>query len=228
MTRSEILQGAKPIPLNEEMVLAILDGRKTAIRRIVEGAPKNTYRVEPVDLYGDRTVYAWNFLYGVPLSDGGYADMYATIKPNYQKGNILYVKETWAKQQGLYWHKAGLELDDAGRAYGCVPPEKWHLYIHMPKEAARVFLRVTDLKAERLKDITEIGAKAEGAVKAYPYIDPRDDKRYLMESKDGTYKCGFSVIWDSTIKPKYRGKYGWAANPWVWVIEFEKLEVETL
>ena len=129
--------------------------------------------------------------------------------PPYKPGGYLYVRETWAKQQGLYWHKAGLKLDDAGKAYGCDPPEKWHPNIHMPKEAARIFLQVTDVRAEKLNEISIDEIAREGI-----------QAEYMIPA--------FHEIWDSTIPPKGRDKYGWAANPWVWVIEFEKLEVETL
>ena len=74
----------------------------------------------------------------------------------------------------------------------------------MPKEAARIFLKVTDIKPERLQDIDDNGVVAEGLQIADP----------------------FDELWDSTIKKADQDRYGWEANPWVWVIKFKKLESE--
>ena len=104
--------------------------------------------------------------------------------------------------------------------------ERWHPSIHMPREAARIFLRVTGVRVERLQEITESGAKAEGAVKSYPYTDPETGETAFMLDEKGTYLSGFSQLWDSTIKPKDLAAYGWDANPWVWVIEFERISME--
>lgn len=82
--------------------------------------------------------------------------------------------------------------------------DKWHPSIHMPKEAARLFLRVADVRVEQLQDIDDDGVVAEG-----------------ME-----IGAHFDELWDSTIKPANRPIYGWAANPWVWVIEFERISEE--
>ncbi|GHV42682.1 hypothetical protein FACS189490_12160 [Clostridia bacterium] len=77
----------------------------------------------------------------------------------------------------------------------------WKPSIFMPKEAARIFLEVTGVRAERLQDITLEDIKAEGI------SDPE--------------QLNFPTLWNSTIKPKARAKHSWKANPWVWVYEFE-------
>ncbi len=224
MTRTEILQIAKPILFNDVMVRAILDGIKTETRRIVKGAPKNAYRVESVDVFGDGTIPLWDFLYGVPLAGGGRAEMFETIKAPYKRGDYLYVRETWNGLPAIgifpaeFWYKADEKMLN--------PDDKWRPSIHMPKEAARIFLRVKDVRPEKLQDITEEGAKAEGICEEWArawwkptYYDPDS-------GGDAEYRGTFAYdLWDSTIKPKDRGKYGWEANPWVWVIEFEKVEV---
>lgn len=92
--------------------------------------------------------------------------------------------------------------------------------IHMPKEAARIWLKVTDVRVERLQEITEECAKKEGAI----------DNRGFIHSPDNEYDSvhtareHFAEIWDSTIKKSDLDRYGWNANPWVWVIEFERCE----
>lgn len=204
MTRSEILQVAKPILFNTEMVRAILDGRKTVTRRVVK--PQHL-RVLDSPYHKEHPEVPDKVL------------IEKLRKPPYEPGCYLYVRETWAKQQGLYWHKAGLKLDDNGRAYGCVPPEKWHPSIHMPKEAARIFLRVTGVRVERLQDITVNGLQNEGLL-PHGWLS-----QYAIVSGTEIFEK-FRCLWDSTIPPKDRDKYDWAANPWVFVIEFERVEVE--
>ena len=98
----------------------------------------------------------------------------------------------------------------------------WHPSIHMPKEAARIFLRVTGVRVEQLQDITEEQAKAEGALKAFEYNMPEGPVITLDE--DGYFQIGFKSIWDSTIKKAELPRYGWDANPWVWVIKFERIK----
>ncbi len=211
MTRSEILQIAKPILFNTEMVRAILDGRKMVTRRVVK--PQHL-RVLDSPYHKEHPEVPDKML------------IEKLCKPPYKPGNYLYVRETWAKQQGLYWHKAGLKLDDAGRAYGCDPPEKWHPSIHMPKEAARIFLRVTDVRVERLHEISNEQIIAEGikedTVASYIKQMPTDDAEYIHIA----HLIPYMDLWDSTIPPKDRDKYGWAANPFVWVIAFERVEVQ--
>ena len=99
-------------------------------------------------------------------------------------------------------------------------PCRWHPSIHMPKEAARIWLKVTDVRVERLQDVTEDGAKAEGAI----------DNRGFIHSPENEYDSihttreHFAEIWNSTIKKSDLERYGWDASPWVWVIEFERCE----
>ena len=221
MTRSEILQIAKPILFNSEMVRAILDGRKTETRRII----KVNFREGEYGYNIVRNAHTGEFCY-LEVYDEWESEVRRIGSP-YPIGSYMYVRETWAKQQGLYWHKADLKLDDNGRAYGCVPPDKWRPSIHMPKDAARIFLRVTNVKVERLQEITEDGAKAEGIYEEWamdwwrPTYDDPDSGGYPRYRDVFAYE-----LWDSTIKPKDRDKYGWAANPWVFVIQFEKMDVE--
>ena len=217
----------KPILFNTEMVRAILDGRKTCTRRIVkDGIPDDAMwgytAFTPKGYISCRGVYADGY------SEGFY-------KLPYQPGDILYVRETWQylyeldgneqviEDTGKYYYAAtdtipfDTYVDENGAKHDHVP---WRPSIHMPKEAARIWLKVTDVKIERLQDVTEDGAKAEGAI----------DNRGFIHSPDNEYdrihtaREHFIRIWNSTIKKSNLNRYGWNANPWVWVIEFERCE----
>ena len=98
----------------------------------------------------------------------------------------------------------------------------WHPSIHMPKEAARIWLKVTDVRVERLQEITREQILREGANQDIinHYI-----KQMLEETEEwieAAHKVEFRQIWDCTIKKSDLDRYGWEANPWVWVIEFER------
>ena len=97
---------------------------------------------------------------------------------------------------------------------------KWKPSIRMPKEAARIWLKVTDVRVERLQEITEAGAEAEGAVNNIGMIHAPDNEYDHIH----TAKEHFIEIWNSTIKKSDIDRYGWDANPYVWVIEFERCE----
>ena len=199
----------KPILFSTEMVRAILDGRKTCTRRIVkDGIPDDA-------MWGYRAFTPKGYI----TCRGVYADGYGEgfYKLPYKPGDILYVRETWC----------GLPVNEAGhfrghpiyyyKADGDLRPEgwigAWHPSIHMPKEAARIWLKVTDVRVERLQDITSEQIYREGTEVEEPFVLNGEEKRYA-----------FSVLWNSTIKKSDLDRYGWEANPWVWVIEFERCE----
>jgi hypothetical protein len=209
MTKSELTKDAKPILFNTKMVRAILDGRKTQTRRIIKKLPENTYRIEHVD------ENLWEVSYGVS-GNSICMDFYEKIKPPYKIGQVLYVRETWMNPCRDYCRKND-ECDGCiyGRGYRYKADyriktdfEKWHPSIHMTKETARIFLKVTDIRVERLQDITVDGALKEGADISEGFKD-------------------FIKIWNSTIKKSDLDRYGWEANPWVWAVDFEKVEADT-
>lgn len=199
----------KPILFNTEMVRAILDGRKDATRRINKDA--NDYVVPDMEFYDpEKRTYAVH----------NYADKEHTDKLSIAErtcpicqGDILYVRESYSELSFGYVYRAdGENIDHLGNVI------KWHPSIHMPKEAARIWLKVTDVRVERLQDITDDGAKAEGA-------NWKNGKNVGWEEKmRRTAVERFAEIWDSTIKKSDLDCYGWGANPWVWVIEFERCE----
>lgn len=202
----------KPILFNAEMVRAILDGRKTCTRRLVKFLP------------GENSQWTGYIKDGLMLYNG--RNEPCIRKAPYQLGDILYVRETWMDYAGLTMYKADCDkyklesLNFAG--FG------WHPSIHMPKEAARIWLKITDVRVERLWDITEEQACMEGT-------NPWDEACYenngwrptLSDPDSGgepNMVDGFHKLWNSTIKKSDIDRYGWAADPWVWVIEFEQCE----
>lgn len=211
----------KPILFNTDMVRAILDGRKTVTRRVIKPQPT----------YSTQDGFRWKgFAYGtnLPPTVKGAAHNFVCACP-YQPGDILYVRETWHKytkrvgtgecchMAEFYGYKASIaNSEDAG--------ERWKPSIHMPKEAARLWLKVTDARVERLQDITNKDVEKEGVEKkcidSYIRQMPCETEEYIRLA----YIIAFQDIWDSTIKKKDLLLYGWNANPWVWVTEFERCE----
>ena len=194
----------KPILFNTEMVRAILDGRKGATRRIVKG-------FIPDDAVWGYTAFTPK---GYISCRGTFADGYGEkiFKLPCETGDILYVRETWKKAPNGYYYYEDWQKDDIADV------TKWKPSIHMPKEAARIWLKVTDVKIERLQDVTEDGAKAEGAIDNRGFIhSPENEYNRIHTAREH-----FAEIWNSTIKKSDIDRYGWKANPWVWVIKFER------
>lgn len=195
----------KPILFNTEMVRAILEGRKTVTRRVV----KDMDIINGWDCEADGTPIAY--------IDQATGDSYPPTMPcPHHPGDILWVRETWAKSMaGTFMYRA----DDKA-----IMVERWHPSIHMPKEAARLFLRVTDVRVERLQDITAEGALDEGANVEFPEPKPPYISLAYTEMRlKPAARQSFANLWNSTIKPADRTICGWEANPWVWVIEFERI-----
>ena len=203
----------KPILFSTEMVRAILDWRKTCTRRII--------KPQPTAHYGTQCV-----------------------KPPYHPGDILYVREKWCKYGKLsnleqviegtekYYYAADganptpynsfLVQRNGYDEYKDTPV--WHPSIHMPKEAARIWLRVTDVRVERLQKITDEQAKREGI----QYDECPTGFTWKQETD--MHNCyttpigAMQALWNSTIKKSDLYRYGWEANPYVFVIEFSKID----
>ena len=226
MTRAELLKSAKPILFNTEMVRAILDGRKTTTRRVIKPQPKNRiaycfagYKYGTWGYPSEDVYKYWSDIFKRthPLTE---VEENQRWKPPYHTDDILYVRETFSEVETVdgkpyYIYKA----DDDGTYYKHLYSSrenfrKWRPSIHMPKEIARIFLRVTNVSVERLQDITSEGCICEG-------IEASLIKEGLAEFAIGL----FHDIWDKTIRNNDLPLYGFNANPWVWVIKFEILEV---
>ena len=205
----------KPILFNTEMVRAILEGRKLVTRRVVKPQPPNAHDI----LDFDEENNSFDFLCGM-IADNCFIDFAYTAKAPYRPGDILYVRETWCKTdcfglQDGYVYKAN--DNSILEQTGFIP--KWRPSIHMPREAARIFLRVESVRVERLQNVTDEQAKKEGA-EEWLVASTRD------WDKNPDYILSFRYIWNHTVKKEYRALYGWDANPWVWVIEFERISRE--
>lgn len=221
----------KSIICNDEMVRAILEGRKSVIRRAIK--PHNPVRAKPENyrqrygLWIDRSTdnpdkaghikdYSVSPLW---MTFPYYIDRYAP----YKKGQTIYIRETWngfrtgnekVGHQVTYWYRADDTCDN--------PDDKWRPSAQMPKDAARIFLRVAGVGIERLQDITVHDLQDEG-------ILPQE---YLSQFSVATAAddafAKAKELWDSAVPKKELAWYGWDANPYVWVIEFERCEKSEL
>ena len=181
----------RPILFSAPMVRAILSGAKTQTRRIVKNAHMMSVDGELVPI--------------------------AAFCPYGQPGGRLWVRETFAcvctQEMRYVEYKADRSLADFD-GYDNPAGGRWRPSIHMPRWASRITLEITDVRVERLQDISEADAVAEGA---RPTLAPLDTVRL---GAAGTAKEGFRQIWESI-----NGPGSWDANPWVWAIEFKKLEL---
>lgn len=229
----------KPILFNTEMVRAILDGRKTCTRRIAKG-------FIPDDALWGYTAFTPK---GYISCRGVYADGYGEgfYKLPYQPGDLLYVRESWGisnmddeSKMAYIVYRASEDQENEGCREVHLPDEKfekmyesmaesepeWHPSIHMPKAAARIWLKVTNVRVERLQEITPKGAESEGVGNLFYDDIGYGEKNYGTEvdPEYGIAKEQFAWLWESTIKKSDLDRYGWDANPYVWVIEFERYE----
>lgn len=205
----------KAILFNTEMVRAILEGRKSCTRRIVK--PQQLIGMLPDKCKNGAPE---KFLKEKKLMFKPYCDMTdielinTAYKAPYQPGDILYVRETWKKALNGYYYYEDWQRNDIADV------TKWKPSIRMPKEAARIWLKVTDVRVERLQEMTLKDFKAEGIYDNYKTYS----ETYTDHLRQMTYPKVFARLWNSTIKKSDLDCYGWDANPWVWVIEFERCE----
>ena len=204
----------KPILFSTEMVKAILEGRKTQTRRKIKFDLSNLETDK-----NDKTF--------AKLEDE-YGDSHDLIEyAPYHAGDTLWVRETFCYDDfdnggETVYYKANFgerhikELfTDCGM--------KWTPSIHMPRAAARLFLKVTDVRCERLQNITGDGVLKEG-VKLACHREFDNCSAYPCDfMHTGSCKDKFVTLWNSTVKKQDLDRYGWDSNPWVWVIEFERM-----
>ena len=219
----------KPILFNTEMVRAILDGRKTCTRRAIKPQPQSrlcyTYAGSHKGCIGKWTYpnrgahEFWGEEYKLPenIKDEELSEQW---NPPYHTDDILYVRETWKKAPNGYYYYEDWQRNDIADV------TKWKPSIRMPKGAARIWLKVTDVRVERLQDITPKDAESEGVGNLFYEDIGYSEKNYGTEvdPEYGIAKEQFAWLWESTIKKSDLDRYGWDANPWVWVIEFERCE----
>ena len=189
----------KPSLFSTDMVRAILEDRKTVTRRVVKPQPKYCAMSKAGLLISGGLIKA--------VDEIIHAANAILLKLPYQPGDILYVRETFFKSKFGFHYKADYQN---GFCQYMSDDDRWHPSIHMPKEAARIFLRVTDVRVERLQDMT-----VEDAAKDFGLEE--------FAIKAAGIAPFASAMWNTTIKRTDRAIYGWAANPWCWVIQFERI-----
>jgi len=210
-----------PILFSVPMARAILAGTKTQTRRVIKPQPIHTcdfFRRECLLCEKDVVANGVN----------SYSKSTVWHKPKYRRGDVLWVRETWRMQNYGYDPKVqayeGQELqyradftdeEDAcyGRRGGCAPC-KWRPSIHMPRAAARIFLRVTDVRAEQIRDIRLNDILSEGIRLEWFGNSP-------PESHAVSLYLAFEKLWND-LNAKHG--YGWAENPWVWAYTFERCD----
>lgn len=215
----------KPILFSTEVVRAILAGRKIQTRRVIKPQPLTDANIRLTSINGILHIIDTNFTFGEDL--GGLDCTYANYVPlPYQPGDILWVRETFYHAyatttvngleyvlENTYYYKADYPSDKLN------PP--WLPSIHMPREVARIFLRVTNVRVERLQNISFDDAIAEGMGReghiAMGISCPESEEEFNFKRYPERL---FRRIWDN-LNAK-RG-YGWDTNPWVWVIEFQRI-----
>ena len=184
----------KPILFSTEMVQAILAGRKTQTRRVVK--EKMTTAVLDYAMENNKPT-----------------DEFIERNCNLKKGDILWVRETFAKVPQTAFGENFIYKSTFDRTFS----GPWKPSLFMPKEAARIFMKVTNVRVQRLQDINAAHSGAEGIVEVkfeyHKSINPRvvEMTAQIMAFRD---------LWDS-INAK---KHPWESNPWVWVYEFERIE----
>jgi hypothetical protein len=205
----------KPIIFNTEMVKAILEDRKTQTRRVdglkdINNSP-NCFN-DPVKSSNTANDWAFHFYDGEKLKGINY------LKCPYQIGMKLYVRETWTDptpdQSGypimyladmpMHWDKS----QEGGSVTLYAKNYKWRPSIHMPKDYARLFLEITNIRAERIRDISVKDIFAEGI---------KINKHNI--ASDECFISKWINLWDPIYEKQ---NYGWVNNPWVWVIEFKR------
>lgn len=216
----------RPILFNTEMVQAILSGRKTQTRRIIKQKYENADIEWFTNKYGTRLVYMQNDV-PEPVYDTETGTtkhkMIACeeIKKPCNLGDILWVRETWfygdilddnedIKERGIYLYRADKQRNDID--YELM---KWSPSIHMPRKAARLFLKVISVKAERLQDMNFYDWKVDFCP------DYVEQEKALASFTGHDYMVqSMKNLWDNIYLQQ---GYGWDTNPWVWVIEFGRM-----
>ena len=193
----------RPILFSGSMVRAILDGSKTQTRRIVKPQPSR-YAGSPVRMDGQEALFT------VPDVRGSVPE-FATCRYG-KTGDTLWDRETWAPDFEPYEFVYRADDDAAASSKG----GRWYPSIHMPRWASRITLEVESVRVERLQDISEADAKAEGLSCEFGI-----DEVYCTQCSGHERLClqnRFRTLWESI-----NGAGSWEANPWVWVVTFKRI-----
>jgi hypothetical protein len=199
------------ILFNAAMVRAILDGRKTMTRRVINPQPDYNGLTHAWHPTKDCTI--------ITPADWSVSPGMAKYCPYGQPGDRMWVREAHALVDARCWSGLPCVREPDGHRWAYYregfdrAAPRWRPSIHMPRWASRITLEITGVRVERLQEITEKDARAEGV---YPIVRPG-----LNGCEERYYYAAFRELWES-INAK-RG-YGWAVNPWCWVVEFRRID----
>lgn len=217
-----------PILMRGPQVRATLEDKKWQTRRIVKPPPPEHYRPFVTDDAADGCA-----MWAVAAGEIGNETSDVAVRrcPYGGAGSILWVRETWATVKTLdhlnpaacYQYDrppAIYYAADNGAASRSPNRGKWRPSIFMPRWASRITLGVTQVRVERLCDITEEDAKAEGVEKEFRTVvmDPRGYKDYHIPN---SYRGGFANLWEEI----YEKKYPWTSSLWVWAITYRRVQL---
>ncbi|EME1467121.1 hypothetical protein V3510_003379 [Serratia marcescens] len=206
----------RPVIFNGEMVRAILDGRKTQTRRVMKPQPEPCYRGGhwwPSNAFKTMLHIEEQMQNG----QGGWKGLAGDACPFGQVGDRLWVRETWARYN--------IDQDAHDMAYRATTPDdwpkegRWRPSIHMPRWASRITLEITAVRVERLNSIGDVEAMREG-IQNLTTCSHADFGIPGVVNAQHPVRA-FQLLWESIY-----GEESWSANPWVWVIEFLRVEVK--
>lgn len=230
----------RPILFSAPMVRAILDGSKTQTRRVVkwQGPKKHPHDFNLAFLDNPAGVKRLCVPYehpndGTPSIDSPAHRHYC---PYGDPGDRLWVRETWCKVYDAQYGEADWIDYRATPKYSDIAPAGWHEdmedparlrwkpSIHMPRSASRIDLEITGVRVERLQEMTEEDAKAEGTLEwlkdgMVKYTKGQPWEEAVRFDKENPFRAAFGTLWESI-----NGPGSWDANPWVWVIEFRRIK----
>lgn len=200
----------RPILFSALAVRAILAGAKTQTRRVVRPQPEPDEEMRTLALK-DGVPYMW---LAKPVGETIARERrQAQTCPYGEPGDRLWVRETWKPHPDpANNHQTAYAATDKG----CWPSLRWRPSIHMPRWASRIDLEVTGVRVERLQNISEADAAAEGVQQAPQPMATMYSAQEVLRTR---YRQGFADLWESI-----HGPGSWDANPWVWVVEFRRIE----
>lgn len=230
MIKEELLKEAKPVLFNTDMVQATQEGRKCVTRRLVKPQPEK----DMIHRLGYCTVGDKKDIGKFGFGTKEYGGHILNVKPPYRPGDILYVRETWnfmpcieCMKENETCKKGRITYEDRhSESEGCFIyraghpcPERfcWRPSIHMPKRAARIFLKVKDVRVEHLQDMRLEDFLMEGIV-LRPEAFNNPENVFLQAQRQ------FQELCNSTIPKEDVSIYGWEANPWVWAVRFDDFQ----
>ena len=205
----------RPILFSGDMVRAILEGRKTQTRRVIKPQPS----MDGMELFTilsttgpkkDEGKHHWAMMDEKRISFK-HDDKELFSSPYGYKGDRLWVRETWAEKSGKlapYCSNIQYRADGDDLVWAL----KWKPSIHMPRWASRITLEVLDVRVERVQEISDIEAMAEGI---------HTGVCHKMGMQNAGSRNEFSALWD---RINFKRGFGWGKNPWVWVVEFRRIE----